>query len=142
MILLVLMALVGAVLGAIVRPRLIAIPLAIALAEGMRGLVSLAAPIAVDNDKAPVWATFALGVELNPVDGYLPLLAVSGGAALIAGLLTLLIDRPPPHQLTLDEATAVQRRVRNGRFVRADNMIEKHSVLNRAEARHKSLLGL
>ena len=110
MILLVLMALVGAVLGAVVRPRLIAIPLAIGVVEGLRGLVSLAAPIAIDNDKAPDWAKLALGVELNPVDGYWPLLAVSGGAALIAGLLSLLIDRPPPPQLTLDQATAVQRR--------------------------------
>jgi hypothetical protein len=142
MVMLVLMAIVGAVLGACVRPRLIAVPLAIGVAEGCRGLIDLVAPTAVDNISAPFWAKAALGVAEDPLSGYLPLLAVSAGAALLTALLTLLIDRAPPRPASLAEATAVQRRVRKGRYVRAANMIEERPAQAKAEERQKALLGL
>ena len=142
MIMLVLMAVVGAVLGAIIRPRLIAIPLAIAVAEGCRGLIDLAAPLAIDNMAAPFWAKAALAVAVKPMSGYLPLLGVSAGAALLTAILTLTIDRAPPKQTTLQEATAVQRRVRKGKYVRASNMIEDRPAQAKAEERQKALLGL
>jgi hypothetical protein len=144
MTLLVLMALMGAVLGALVRPRLLAIPIAIGLAGGLRGLISLAAPLAIDNDKAPFWAQLSLGAALSAVDGYMPLLAASGGGALIAGLLALITDRPAPKSLTLDEATAVRRCVRNGKYVRTQNMVDEGSAgaNTSAEARQRSILGL
>jgi len=72
----------------------------------------------------------------------LPLLGVSEGAALLTAILTLTIDRAPPKQTTLQEATAVQRRVRKGKYVRASNMIEDRPAQAKAEERQKALLGL
>ena len=133
---LVLMAALGAVLGAVVRPRLIALPLAIGVAEGARGLIDLAAPAAVDNVSAPLWAVAALNVAETPMDGYLPLLGVSAAGALLAALLTLAIDRRTAPPATL------QRRVLKGRYVRAKDMIEDRPAQAKAEERQKALLGL
>ena len=142
MIVLVLMALVGAVLGALVRPCLLAVPVAAALAASARAVIGLAAPIAVDDDTAPEWAKLCLSIISDPLGDYLPLLAAAAGAALIAGLLAMLVDKQAPRHITLEEATALQRRVRGGRYVRADDMMGKHSLLNRSEARLRSILGL
>ncbi|MFI4936168.1 MAG: hypothetical protein ACHP7N_16260 [Caulobacterales bacterium] len=137
-----LMALLGAVLGAIVRPRLIALPVAVGLAEGIRGLIGLAAPIAVDNIQAPFWAKMALDITESPIAGYLPLLAVSAGGSLIAGVLALFIDQKAIKSVTLAEATANKREVKGGKFVRAEGMIEKRPAQLKAEERQKALLGL
>lgn len=139
---LVLMAALGAVLGALVRPRLIAIPLAIGVVEGARGLVDLIAPSAIDNVSAPFWAVAALTISETPMDGYLPLLGVSAAAAILSALLTLLIDRGPLKPATLAESTALQRRVLKGRYVRAKDMIEDRPAQAKAEERQKALLGL
>jgi len=142
MVLLVLMALTGAALGAAVRPRLMAVPVAIGLAEALRGLASLLAPAAVDNLAAPWWSQWALGIEEDPFAGYLPLLGVSGGAALLAAVLTMLTSPRAPRPVGVTEATKVRRRVVKGRYVRADGMIEERARQAEAEARQKALLGL
>jgi len=142
MVILVLMALVGAVLGAWVKPRLIAVPLAIGLAEGLRGLIGMAAPVAIDNYSAPTWAQWALAVVLDPVDDYLPLLAVSGGAALIAAVLAMLLGERTVKPISLQEAASFRRRVEKGRYVRAEGMIEQRPVQAAAEERQKAILGL
>ena len=139
---LVLMAALGAVLGAVIRPRLIAIPLAIGVVEGLRGVIDLLAPNAIDNVAAPFWSVWALAVAEAPEDGYLPLLGVSAAAAILSALLTLMIDRAPPKHATLAESTALQRRVLKGRYVRAKDMIEERPAQAKAEERQKALLGL
>src|SRR5580698_5909048 len=128
MVILVLMALVGAVLGAWVKPRLIAVPLAIGLAEGLRGLIGVAAPLAIDNTNAPMWAQWALAVVIDPVDDYLPLLAVSSGSALIAAVLAMVLGERTVRPVSLSEATAFRRRVEKGRYVRAEGMVEQRPV--------------
>lgn len=136
------MALVGAVLAVVVRPRLIGVPLAIGGAEGLRGIVSLLAPAAVDNPQAPWWSQWSLAIELDPLAGYLPLLGASGGAALIAAILMMLTAQKTPRAISLSEATQVRRRVVNGHYVRAEGMIEERPRQTKAEERQKAILGL
>jgi hypothetical protein len=142
MFLLVLMAILGAVLGVVIKPGLLAVPLAVAVAEGIRGLIGMAAPFAIDNSQALLPFQLALQVVESPMSGYLPLLGVSAGAALIAAVLSMLTEARPVPEVTLAEATALRRRVRRGKYVRAPDMIEDRPAQKAAEERQRSLLGL
>jgi hypothetical protein len=142
MVLLVVMALVGAILGALVKPGFLSVPIGAGLAAGLRSLIGQAATPAIDNPSAPVWAQLALRVTTSAMGGYLPLLSVCAGAALFSSLLCLVLDRHAPHAGTLEEATRVRRPVRNGRYVRDPDMIEQRLSQRQAEARQKALLGL
>jgi hypothetical protein len=144
MIALGLMALIGALLGARVRPRLVGVLLAIGLAAGFRSAVAMFAPEAVDNIRAPIWAQWSLAVAVDPLDGYLALLAVCGGAALISAVLGMVFDRRPAAARSVvgvdDDRTL--RGVRGGRYQRAAGMVEERPLQAKAEARQKELLGL
>jgi hypothetical protein len=142
MVLLVIMALLGAILGALVKPGMLAVPIGVGVAAGLRSLIGQVAPAAVDNPDASFWAKWALGVTDSTMGGYLPLLGVCGGAALISCLLCMALDRRAPVAATFEEATRVRRPVRNGRYVRDPDMLEQRLSQRQAEARQKALLGL
>jgi hypothetical protein len=116
MILLVAMALLGALLGAFLRPRLISPFAAVALTEVLHIWMGLTVPL-------------------------LPLIGASGGAALIAAVLMMTRRDKSFAAAPLNDAAA-QRRVRKGRYVRDPDMIEERPAQIRAEARQKALLGL
>ena len=138
MILLVFMALVGAGMGAWIKPRLLAVPLAISAVEGARGLIGISAPAAVGLGSAP--ASIVLGVIEDPVDDYLPLLVVSGGAALIAAVMGMILDKRATDAAA---ARAPPRRLKAQKgLVRADGMAEPRDVRAKAEQRQKAILGL
>ena len=117
MILLVAMALLGALLGAFLRPRLISPFVAVALTEVLRAWMGLGTPL-------------------------LPLVGASGGAALISSVIMIASRRDAPFAAAPLDVGAAQRRVRKGRYVRAPNMIEERAAQTEAEARQKALLGL
>jgi hypothetical protein len=142
MVLLAIMALLGAVLGALVKPGILAVPIGVGLAAGLRSLIGQVAPGAIDNPNAPVWSQLALQIASSPMGGYVPLLSVCGGAALISSLLCMAIDRRSPTATTFEEATRVRRPVRNGRYLRDPDMVEQRLSQRQAEARQKALLGL
>ena len=128
MVILMLMALMGAVLGALTKPRFAAAPIAVAFAEGMRWLVGI---LAASSPDAPIWATWSFAVVSDPLDDYLPLLAVSVGSSVIAATITMVYDRHQPRDVPVSEATRLSRQVRNGRFVRAEGKIGRASCRER-----------
>jgi hypothetical protein len=136
------MAVCGAILGATIRPRLMGLPLAVALAGGMRALIGVLAAPAVDHPDAPIWNQLSLAASLDPVGDYIPVLGACGGAALIAALLGMLLEPKTQAPATVSELTATRRRVDNGRYVRAAGMVEERPVQARAEERQRALLGL
>jgi len=142
MVVLVVMSLLGAVLGVLTRPRFAAVPIAVGLAEGTRWLIGMGAAQAFNNAGAPDWEVWAVSVTANPLDDYLPLLAVSSGASLIAAALAMVHDRHSPGDTAVSEATRVSRAVRGGRYVRAAGMIETRPAQDKAERRQKAILGL
>ncbi len=142
MIMLGLMAVLGAFLGAVVRPGLVGAPIAIGVAEAARGLIGALAAAAIDNATAPWWSQAALALVQDPMAGYLPLLGASGGAAILAALLAMLVRGQTRGQRSLDGATDVRRKVVNGHYVRAEGMVEERSRQQEAEARQRQILGL
>jgi hypothetical protein len=142
MVVLVVMSLLGAVLGALTRPRFAAVPVAVGLAMAVRWALGMAAANAIDNADAPGWEVWAVSAVADPLDDYLSLLAGGGGASLMASALALITDRHKPGDVTIAEATRLDRTVRGGRFVRAEGMIETRPVQDRAEQRQKAVLGL
>jgi hypothetical protein len=142
MVVLVVLSLLGAVLGALTRPRFVAVPIAVGLTLAVRWAMGMAAANAIDNADAPGWEVWAVSAIADPLDDYLSLLAGAAGASLIAAALALITDRHEPREVTMSEATRVARAVRGGRFVRAEGMIESRPVQDKAEQRQKAVLGL
>jgi hypothetical protein len=142
MVVLVVMSLLGAVLGALTRPRFAAVPVAVGLAMAGRWALGMAAANAINNADAPGWEVWAVAAIADPLDGYLSLLAGAASASLIAAALALITDRHQPRAVTISEATRVDRAVRGGRFVRAEGMVQARPVQDKAEQRQKAILGL
>lgn len=140
MLLLVLMGVMGAVIGAWAKPRLLALPAALALAAGARALIGVFASVGVAF--APVLARLAFHIVQDGDDDYLPLLAVTGGGALFSLVLGLLLGRRSRRAMTLEEATRARRRIRQGKFVRAPGMVAPRERQSEAEARNRSILEL
>jgi hypothetical protein len=140
MLVLVVLSLLGAVLGALTRPRLAAVPIAVGLVLGARWMIGLAGGHA--NAAASALELWAYSTCADPLDADLSLLAGGGGASLIAASLAFLYDRWKPHGVAASEATRLGRSVRGGRFVRAEGMIEARPAQDKAEQRQKAILGL
>src|SRR5215469_18482446 len=82
MVLLVLMGVVGAVLGASIKPRPLAVPAALALAAAVRALIGVLAPMAVGETPPPFFARIAFQIVQDGADDYAPLLSVAAAGAL------------------------------------------------------------
>jgi len=136
------MSLLGAVLGALTRPRFAAVPIAVGLAMAARWALGMAAANAINNASAPDWEVWAVSATADPLDDYLSLLAAAAGASLIAAALALITDRPQPREVSTSETTRVDRAVRGGRFVRAEGMVQARPIQDKAEQRQKAVLGL
>ena len=141
MTLLVLMGVVGACVGAWLKPRLAAVPGMLALVAAVRALIGVLAPMAVGQTAAPYLAQVAFQFVQDPADDYVPLLGVAGGSALIAMLFALAADRRARGAMTLEEATRARRRIRQGRFVRATGMLDPRKGESEAAERLRSILG-
>ena len=141
MLLLVLMGVAGAAIGAWTKPRSLAIPGALALAAAVRALIGVLAPMAVGETSAPLVARAAFQIVQDSADDYLPLLGVSGAMALFAVLFAGLADRRSRRTMTLEEATRARRKIRQGKFVRTSGMLEPRKSRTEAAERLRSLLG-
>ena len=142
MVVLVFLSLLGAILGALIRPRFAAAPIAVGVALAVRWAMGVEAGRALNNAGASVLELWAYAAVADPLNDYLSLLAGAGGASLIAATLAFLYDRQKPREITVSEATRQVRTVRGGRFVRAEGMVETRPVQDRAEQRQKAILGL
>ena len=141
MVLLALMGVVGAVLGAWIKPRPPAVVGALALAAAVRALIGVLAPMAVGETAAPFFARIAFQIVQDGADDYGPLLGVAGASALIAVSFAVVADRRSRRTMTLDEATRARRRIRKGKFVRASGMVDARQRQSEAADRLRSLLG-
>jgi len=142
MILLVLFALAGALLGVVVRPSLLAAPCAASLAGILRGLLGVAASLAVDNARAPFWAKASLAIVEQPLSGFPPVLCASISGALFSSVLVMLTDRRRTAPFLPDSSAGAGRPVRKGRYVRAPEMVSDRPAQSEAERRQRSVLGL
>jgi hypothetical protein len=135
MVLLVLIGLVSAVIGASMRPRLLAVLLATVVAGGLRGLVGVASFLAVDSIHSPVWAQMALSSTESTLADFRLLVAIGFGAATLGALVASFTRRRV-------RAGDGPRPVRKGRYARAPEMIEDRPQQEAAEQRQKALLEL
>jgi hypothetical protein len=141
MVLLVLMGVVGAVMGAWIKPRPAAVVGALALAAAVRALIGVLAPMAVSETPPPFFANIAFQIVQDTADDYAPLLSVAGASALIALFFALVADRRSRRTMTLEEATRARRKIRQGKFVRASGMVDVRKRESAAADRLRSLLG-
>jgi hypothetical protein len=135
MILTILLALIGAALGAFLRPRAVAVAFAGGLAAGLRPALLFLAHLTGQGDDAPGWAGDLQRLLESPFASYLVLIAAGLGASLFAALLCLLFEEKPARPFWMPQDGDVRRRDRTGRFVRAADMIEERAIHNHAEAR-------
>lgn len=134
MILTMTIALLGAALGAFLRPRVFAVVLAIGLSSGVRAGALFAANLAGGRDDADTWASAVLRYFESTLTSY-PVLIIAGtGAALFAGLLCMLLEEKPVEPFWLPREGDERRRGRDGRYIRAAGLIEERAIHNRAEA--------
>lgn len=141
MVLLVLLGVVGACIGAWTKPRPLALPAALVFAVAVRALIGVLAPISVGVSYAPSFARVAFDLVQDPSVDYVPLIFVTGGGALFALLLALVTERRSRRAMTIEEATRAQRKIRQGKFVRARGMVETRGRQSQAEARQRAILG-
>lgn len=134
MILTVTIALLGAALGAFLRPRVLAVVLAIGLSAGARGAAVFVASLAGGRDDAATWAGAVLRYFESAFTSYFVLTIAGTGAALFAGLLCLLLEEKPVQPFWLPKEGDERRRGRDGRYIRAAELIEERAIHNRAEA--------
>jgi len=135
MILLVSMAILGAALGAYLRPRPLAVVLALGAAGGIRGGLDLIVRLAGHKYDPPEWLLRLEAVVNAPSAGYLFVIGSAGGAALFAALLCMLLDETPYRPFWLPAEGGVRTRDRTGRYKRVADMIEERSIHAAAEAR-------
>lgn len=134
MILTIFLALIGAALGAFLRPRVLAAAFAVALSAGSRGGALFMAHMAGGNDESVSWAGDVIRFMESPFTSYLVVVSACGGAAVFAGLLCLLLEDTPSRPFWMPAEGDVRLRDRNGRYIRAADMIEERAIHNRAEA--------
>jgi hypothetical protein len=139
MILLILSAVFGAALGAYVRPRPLAVVLALVLAGATRGVLHLTCAQLGRTVAPPGWLNALEDLIASPLAGYTPMIAVAGSAALFAALLCLILDQRPFGSFWLPNGDAVRLRDRTGRYRRVDHMVETRTVQTAAEARMRSV---
>lgn len=136
MILLAVFAVLGAAMGAYIRPRPVAVGLALLAAVGLRGGLDFVARLAHrDINDPPGWID-ALKDMLEPaMAGYLPLIATAVGGALLAAILCAIFDKTPDRPFWMPSDGNDRKVDRTGRYKRVADMIEKRSIHNSAEAR-------
>jgi hypothetical protein len=135
MILTVSIALLGAALGAFLRPRVLAVVLAVMLSSGARAGAVFIANLSGARDDAATWGGDVLRYFESPFTSYLVLIIAGTGAALFAGLLCMLLEEKPVEPFWLPKEGDARRRGRDGRYIRAAGLIEERAIHNRAEAR-------
>jgi len=134
MVLTIFLALIGAALGAFLRPRVLAVAFAAALSAGGRGGALFITNMAGANDESVSLAGDVIRFLESPFTSYLVLISACAGAATFAGLLCLLLEDTPSRPFWMPVEGDVRLRDRNGRYIRAADMIEERAIHNRAEA--------
>jgi hypothetical protein len=138
MILLIVFAVFGAALGAYMRPRPVAVVLALVLAGAIRGGLQFAAHLIERTPAPPAWMTMLDSVIDAPGAGYVALIAVCGAGAFFSALMCLAFDHAPGEAFWLPKEGAVRRRDGTGRYQRLARMVEDRPNQSAAEARIKA----
>jgi len=132
----VVMAVVGAALGAFMRPRVFAVALAIGLAGGLRGLLLYIARLAPIGDNGPpAWSQTLSHAFAGPLASYMMVMVAGGGGALFAALMCLLLDEKPVRPFWMPPEGDMRLRDRTGRYVRAAELIAERPIHAEAERR-------
>jgi hypothetical protein len=141
MIALVTAALLGAVFGLWVRPRLMGVVAAVGcvgLIEG--GVLVLISQLELQPNRQYLIAQLQFVFGAGVLGAAMPVLAalVSAWMASIMGQIS---DRPRPGQLL--NADGIRRKVgKDGRYARLEGMVEERAIHARAESRIDQILGL
>src|SRR4051794_18702418 len=93
MVLVIAFALIGAALGAYLRPRALAIVLALGSAGGLRGLMGLFEGMMVKGDDAPPWQVTYAALLADPLTGYLPVIGAGAAGSVLAAVMCLFFDK-------------------------------------------------
>jgi hypothetical protein len=141
MIALIVLAVVGATLGAFMRPRPMALVLALGLAGGLRAGMAFVAHLGEQRLDHPDWAQYLSIYMASPGAGYLPLMAAAGGGSLFAGLLCYLLPDGSTRAFWLPAEGDVRVPDRTGRYKRADDMVRERSAPTEHEQRMRDALG-
>jgi hypothetical protein len=141
MAILIAFALIAAALGAYMRPRLLAVAVALGLAAGLRALLAFVAGLPPKTDDPAPWLVAAQGLLAQPAAGYLPLMAAAGGGAAFAALACLFIEDSPQRAFWLPQQGDVRTRDATGRYKRLASMVEERPIQSEAERRLREAAG-
>jgi hypothetical protein len=141
MVLLIVFAVFGAALGAYMRPRPVAVVLALVVAGAIRAGLQLAAGLIERTPAPPAWMTMLDDIIAAPEAGYVALIAVCGAGAFFSALMCLAFDHGPGEGFWLPKDGAVRRRDGSGRYQRLARMVEDRPEQSAAEARIKAAHG-
>lgn len=136
MVLLIAFAILGAGLGAYLRPRPLAIVLALGLSAGVRGGLDFIAHLAArDANDPPKWLATLDGIITPASAGYVPVIAAAAGGAVFSAVMCMFFDETPYRPFWMPAEGGVRTLDRNGRYKRVADMIEERSIHRSAEAR-------
>jgi len=135
MILLVVIAVLGAGLGAYLRPRPVAVVLSLGAAAGARGALDFVVALAGRKYDPPPWLEFLQAISISPSASYLSVLLAAGGGSLFAAVMCMFFDETPYRPFWLPPEGGVRARDGTGRYKRVADMIEERAIHAAAEAR-------
>ncbi|HEX7758341.1 MAG TPA: hypothetical protein VF459_02480 [Caulobacteraceae bacterium] len=140
MILTIVLALIGAALGAFLRPRPLAVAFAAALSAGSRAGSLFVARLFQEGDGSANWGGDVLNYMDSPFTSYLVIISACAGAALFTALLRPFLREGRSRPLWMPQEGDVRRRDRTGKFIRAAGMVEERAIHSSAEARIRANL--
>ncbi len=141
MLLVILAAILGAALGLFVRPRVIAIAAALAVAGGLHEAIALAGRIV---EKEP--GRHALAQQIDILvgldnDSLWPVLAAAGAGSIGAAVMWSLARRETTDRFWFPgDETSDRRKGDRRKRLRAMNQVEERAIHQRAESRFHDLL--
>ncbi|WP_168072489.1 hypothetical protein [Caulobacter sp. SSI4214] len=134
-------AIIGAALGLLVRPRAMGVLWPVLLAIAVEGAVQWAIGVMTHQPNREVLVLRLRQIFGDDIIGMIGPVAAATIGAVVAAMLGALTD-PKKAEMMLT-ADGIQRRVgKNGRYVRAEGMVEERAIHAKAESRIDQILGL
>jgi hypothetical protein len=134
-------AIVGAALGLLVRPRAMGVVWPVLMAIAVEGAVQWAIGVMTHQPNREVLVLRLRQIFGGDIIGMIGPVAAATIGAVIAAVLGALTD-PKKSGMVLS-ADGIQRRAgKNGRYARAEGMVEERAIHAKAESRIDQILGL
>lgn len=133
-------AILGAALGLFVRPRLLGVTIPVVLALAVEGgvlwMISL-------MEKQPNRELLIDRLQSIFGEGWIGAIGPVAAALIGAVMAALMSSFTDPARISVLTADGIRRRVgKNGRYARAEGMVEDRAIHAKAESRIDSILGL